>query len=98
MEKMFALLSVCFLFAGRAFAQDQADFLQLVRTATPEQISAAIAQGADVNQYDRDGATPLMFAAACNPNPEAIGTLLQAGAKLDARNKDGVTALMYAAD
>jgi hypothetical protein len=47
-----------------------------------------------VNQYDKDGATPLMLAAACNPDPEAIETLLQAGAKLDAGNKDGVTVLM----
>ncbi len=36
--------------------------------------------GADVNARDKDGLTPLMWAALLNQNPEVIRILLDAGA------------------
>ena len=43
-----------------------------------------------------DGLTPLMSAAAANPNPAAISTLAKAGADINARDRKGQTALGYA--
>jgi ankyrin repeat protein len=41
--------------------------------------------------------TPLMHAAARNPDPRVLGVLLEAGARLDARNATGMTPLLLAA-
>lgn len=57
---------------------------------------AALECGADVNQVDSYGQTPLMYAVAANQ----VGTvrrLLAAGARVDARSGAGWTALHYAA-
>ena len=49
---------------GNAIAQaSQPDFLTLCKIGTVEQVRDAIAAGADVNAKDKDGWTPLMFAA-----------------------------------
>jgi ankyrin repeat protein len=79
-----------------AYAQTT-DFFTLVKAGKPQQIQAAIDQGANVNAQDRDGTTPLMYAAIYNQNPEVITTLVKAGADIRARTKDGVTPLMCAA-
>jgi len=52
----------------------------LVRTGTPQQVQAAINQGADLEARDKEGMTALMYAAALNPNAEVIMRLLKAGA------------------
>ena len=65
---------------------------------TPEQVQAAIKSGAQVNDSDTLGQTPLMQGAECNENSDVITTLLNAGAKLDDRDElFGRTALMWAA-
>ena len=85
------------LLAASAYAQT-VDFLELVKTGKPQQIQAAINNGANVNAQGKDYRTPLMNAAEYNKNPEAITALLKAGANIDARNKLlGSTALIYAA-
>lgn len=93
---MVAVLAI--LLAALAYAQT-VDFLELVKTGKPQQIQAAINNGANVNAQGKDYRTPLMNAAEYNKNPEAIITaLLKAGANVDARNKLlGSTALIYAA-
>ena len=73
------------------------DFLDLAKAGSVKQVQEAINQGADLNKRDNDGRTPLMWAAARNPNPEVITVLLKAGADLNARDKDGWTSLMIAA-
>ena len=90
-----ALALTVFCAAGEAQA---VDFFGLVTTGTPQQIQAAIDQGAQVNVHGPQGRTPLMIAAMWNPNPEAVSTLLKAGAEVDARSKRGRTALMIAAE
>jgi hypothetical protein len=73
------------------------DFFGLVWTGTPESIQAAIDNGADVNARNKDGKTPLMFAAGYAPNPEVINILLAAGAEVNAKEpKYGLTPLMFA--
>lgn len=82
--------------AGYAQANTSTDFFQLAGNGTPQQVQAALNNGADVNAPDKDGKTPLM-AAAFNPNSEVIVTLLKAGANINAQDNDGGTPLIWAA-
>jgi ankyrin repeat protein len=58
-------------------------FFELCKSGAPEEISAAIKNGADINALDSDGWTPLMF-AVYRSDPEVISVLLNAGADIDA--------------
>ncbi len=73
------------------------DFLNLVRTGSPDQVQAAIDKGADVNDKDAAGKTALMYAAGDNPNVDVTAVLYNAGAKVGVKDDRGGTALMYAA-
>jgi ankyrin repeat protein len=53
---------------------------------------ALLQAGCDVNAADKDGRTPLMYAARYN-RPPAADLLLKAGANIKAKDKDGKTAL-----
>src|SRR5262249_11836409 len=55
-----------------------------------------IADGAEIDLQDDDGATPLILASAAN-HYETVEELLNAGAKVDIAAKDGSTALSQAA-
>ena len=46
------------------------DFFDLVKTETPQEIRAAIRNGADIEARSETGLTPLMWAAGHNPNPD----------------------------
>lgn len=73
------------------------DFYTLVETGTPEQVQAAIAQGAQVTAPDKDGVTPLMHAATKTTHPEVITALLQAGADIKSNYDHVWTPLFFAA-
>ena len=73
------------------------DFLDLVIAGTPQDVQAAISNGADLKARNEGGDTALILAAEYNKSPEVIATLLKAGADLEAKNKDGRTALILAA-
>jgi len=63
----------------------------------PAVISVLLQARAGVDERDRYGLTPLMYASCYNPNPEVIATLLRAGADPNARDRNGLTPLMLAA-
>jgi ankyrin repeat protein len=71
-------------------------YVDMCKTRTPEQITALIKAGADVNAKDKDGLTPVMWTAACNSKPDAIAALVKAGADVNAQAKDGSTPLILA--
>ena len=52
--------------------------------------------GSNIEARDLMGRTPLMRAAAANPNPEVILNLLTAGGNAKAKDKAGKTAADYA--
>ena len=62
---------------------------------TPEQISALIQSGADVNAKDRIGVSPLMHALSAS-NSKVISLLIKAGANVNAIGFSGWTPLIYA--
>jgi len=94
-KRMVVAVVLVVLLAASAYAQTT-DFFELVKTRTPQSVQAAIDQGADVNAQNKDGATPLMYAAAFNQNPEVITTLLKAGADGKAKSNERKTAFDYA--
>lgn len=50
----------------------------------------------DINHADKNGKTPLMYAAQYNADVRTVKYLLDKGAKIDAKNRNEWTALMYA--
>lgn len=62
-----------------------------------ESIQLLINAGAQINQADADGVTPIM-AAARNPNVNILRTLIDAGAVINVPDQKGNTALMVAAE
>jgi len=57
-----------------------ADFSDLVRTGSAQQVQAAIAQGADVKALDANRQSSLHVAAQYNKDPAVIAVLVKAGA------------------
>ncbi len=60
-----------------------------------EMLNTLLEGGADVNERDEDGLTPLMVASVLG-RKEIIGTLLSHGADVNITSNDGHTAIMYA--
>jgi ankyrin repeat protein len=72
------------------------NFFELVKTGMPQDVHAAIRNGADVNAWFFNGRTPLMYAAGFNKNPEVTTVLLKTGADPKAKDRMGKTAFDYA--
>jgi ankyrin repeat protein len=92
-----ALLAGLFFVPGAGLAaMSTEDFIDVCQTGTPQQIEAALKDGADVNTKNNKGETPLMFAASSG-NPDLVPLLLSAGADVNAKSDRGSTPLMWAA-
>ena len=74
--------------------------LVVAHEADPELVLQLVEAGADVNQANSEGMTPLM--AACDAEEEVdtvlevIATLVEAGADINAMSKNGITPLFLA--
>lgn len=60
-----------------------------------DMVAVMLEDGADVNQINKHGKTPLMLAAG-NNHPETTAMLLERDAAIDAQDVDGMTALIMA--
>jgi ankyrin repeat protein len=89
--------AVCVLVGlAAAAAAHGATLLEAVQSGDVAQVRAALAQGADANARDVDGATPLLYAAHL-ANAEIVRALLAAHADPNAANRYGVAPLHEAA-
>jgi ankyrin repeat protein len=94
-----AAVAIClsFLFAVASPELTAADFSELPRFGSIQEVQAAISHGQSVDQRDSRGRTPLMWAAESNPSPDVIAALCEAGADSSARDVFGLNPLMHAA-
>jgi hypothetical protein len=58
-RRILIVVALTFLFAVASTYAQATDFLELVKTGTPQSVQAAINQGADVNAQDKTGWTAL---------------------------------------
>jgi ankyrin repeat protein len=85
--------AVLVLGAGEACAQA---LLDAVRAGNDQEVGRLLAAGADVNEADPLGTTPLMWAARYG-DAALVERLIEAGANLEAENVFGVTPMSEAA-
>ena len=75
--------------------------LLVCNEAQLELVQKLIEHGADVNQAENEGMTPLMVACEAETDVESIleviAVLVEAGADINAMSKDGITPLFLAA-
>ena len=76
---------------------DQNEFINLIKNGFPNEIQSAINAGAQVNEADELGITPLMVAIEHSQDREIIRILLEAGADVNAVSKHHETPLTIAA-
>jgi ankyrin repeat protein len=94
---LFWVVFSAFMFMdGIAMAAMMSALMSRCLVGTPEEVASAIRSGADVNEQDERGDTPLHVAARHNINPEVIAVLLNAGADANARDSDGLRPIVYA--
>lgn len=82
--------------ASRVSTKTQ-DFLEVLQTGTLEQVRESLANDSNLSVQDRDGKTPLMYAASGTNDPRVIFELVNSGASLNVQSDDGRTPLMHAA-
>jgi ankyrin repeat protein len=88
---------LCLFALGLGIAQgaDQSEaFYSTIRANDLTKLQAMIGQGADVNQADSRGLTPLMYAAAVG-SADGMKILIDKGANVNAKNAFDSTALMW---
>jgi ankyrin repeat protein len=69
-------------------------FYEAIRADDSKAVSALLAQGAEINNRDDHGTTPLMYAAAVG-SARMMRQLIAAGADVNAKNSFDATALMW---
>jgi len=89
------LVTVLIMIATASTYAQMTHFFDLAETGTPHDIQAAIDKGTNANARDKDGQTPLMWAAYDNPNPDVMTVLLKAGADIKARLRSAMTGMDF---
>ena len=77
-------------------AYEEKDFMKLIRKAPFAKIKRAIDHGSSATQKDANGVSPIMIAAAHNPDEKVVELLIEHGAQVNERNEKGVTPLIQA--
>lgn len=88
---------MAFMLLACACSQDRGqDLIRATKDGTPEEVASLLSSGANVNARDKEGHTPLMYAAMLG-RLEVVQQLLDKGADVNAITRTGSTALEYAA-
>jgi len=89
------LLGVCIAWTANAAPPDTEKLLKAAEAGDTARIEALLAGGVNVDERDKRGFTPLMYAAA-NDRIAAIELLIRRGADVNAQSDIGETALICA--
>ena len=87
----YAFLAAAFIIASSVVFADTTNVLldpNKVRSMSAEEYAAAVRNAPDVNVRDKDGLTPLHYAAS-DGTPDNIAALVSAGADVNARSSGG---------
>src|SRR5689334_7780931 len=87
---------VMLMYAVAAFVQNAPTLSDAVLYGQAKAVQELIAAGADINEKDDTGMTPLMVAAS-QGHASIVQMLIKAGADVASLDKGGATALMRAA-
>lgn len=90
-SKILVLIAALFVLFGCA---EKSLLIQASAKGDPAEIQKLVKQGANVNEADAKGITPLMY-AAMSGKTEAVEALLSLGANLNAQDKYGYSALIH---
>ena len=91
------LIGLALLGTAVQAAPSAEEFYEICRSGTVEELSAALAAGAEVNAADQSGLTPLMLVVSDGGRADAkASVLLQAGADPNLSDRSGRTALHWA--
>jgi len=96
MKKRISVVVVALLFVLFSTYAQTTDFLELVKTGTPQIVQDAINSGANMKARDSMGRGPLLVAASNNPDPKVITILLKAGEDVHGLDREGNSCLVWA--
>lgn len=94
MRHALVLASILVLLPVHSHGQSMLD---IAKAGCAAEVRTALAKGSPICDRDEQGASPLLIAAACNPDPDVIWVLVAAGASLGDRDQYDMTSLMRAA-
>lgn len=94
----FAVSKMPFFYWNQSDSESNLLFIKIIKNNSNfDIVKKCIDLTRDINHADKDGKTPLMYAAQCNADVRTTKYLLDKGAKIDSKTNNEWTALMYAA-
>lgn len=94
----FAVSKMPFFYWNQSDLENNLPFIKIIKNNSNfDIVKKCIDLTNNINSLDKDGKTPLMYAAQCNADVRTTKYLLDKGAKIDSKTNNEWTALMYAA-
>lgn len=94
----FAVSKMPFFYWNQSDSESNLPFIKIIKNNSNfDIVKKCIDLTNNINSLDKDGKTPLMYAAQCSFDVRTVKYLLDKGAKIDSKNSNEWSALMYAA-
>ncbi len=94
----FAVSKMPFFYWNQSDLENNLPFIKIIKNISNfDIVKKCIDLTNNINSLDKDGKTPLMYAAQCNSDVRTTKYLLDKGATIDAKTNNEWSALMYAA-
>ena len=94
----FAVSKMPFFYWNQSDLENNLPFIKIIKNNSNfDIVKKCIDLTNNINSLDKDGKTPLMYAAQCNADVRTTKYILDKGAKIDSKTNNEWTALMYAA-